>query len=136
MVKAAKRFRMGKRGQQVGEYTAKYQLIVEDDPQYGTICGIGVNIRDNQEVKRVIIPQEATDLGRAFIGCPNLTDVYIYGERVINNYMSFAVSINETGTEVTRNTSVIIHVPNSMVDAYKADEGWAECVDVNNIVGF
>ena len=73
----------------------------------------------------VTIPSGVTYIGdEAFFGCKELKDVYCYGENVPkSDQKSFSYKENAT-----------LHVPESSIDAYKADRNWGRFKEIVALV--
>jgi len=117
-------------GKHIAEYELKLVEVDYDPETDEPIMGYGVmGPSFNTQIKRVVIPSEA-QVVNGFNGCQNLTDVTIYGNRVIVN--GYSGAFFPYGGTI--NPNLVIRVPKNVVDAYKEDSRWSQFAD--HIVGF
>ena len=135
MVKTAKI--LGKKNVKRGRHVAELKIKEVVDEVTGESYK-GVDQIGSPSLTSVIIPPCADLIGYdGFYNCSKLTKVTIYGNRVIQlpgGKFTLPGYYDETNEDWVINSDLVIRVPNSMVDAYKANAEWSELAD--HIVGF
>lgn len=79
----------------------------------------------------ISLPSGMKSVGiRAFLGCTGLTDVFSLSETIASSNIGEGFYSDETAFEDANPSTILLHVPATAVDAYKAKKPWSEFKDV------
>lgn len=79
----------------------------------------------------ITLPSGMKSIGnRAFKGCTGLTDVYSLPKTIANSSASDGFYTDQTAFDEANPSNILLHVPTTAVEAYKAKKPWSDFKDV------